>query len=950
MGKKEGNFSSTVLGATKTRPNPKKDMNFVSGIYLAKVVNNADEFLTGSIEVEIPSLYRSTGKGVISVIKVQYSTPFGGISPNLTVKPENTEKYENTQQSYGMWLQPPDVGSMVLVAFADGNMKHGYIISHVLKPEFNHMLPGLPGGKSFQGGDFLTPVAEKNQYSEQPGHDDILRPIHHDMAEAITKQGLINDAIRGPGTQGARRDTPSQVLGILSKGPRDKDGRPSGAGHSFVMDDEPTSSLIRLRSSKGQQILLDDVTGSIYMINKDGKAWFELDQVGNINIFGEGDMNIRAKKNFNLRADYDVNIEAGQNIRMKAAGDNIAGDYQNPKLAKLGLPGGGTGGNINFHANNNAEILATRNIAMSAIGADIDINCGNMLKTQSGTATSISATTMGVDINAKAGVVAMHSPTAVGINGGADVGIAGAKIRLNTGPGVVIPGLDVLKVTASPLDGNEQKDQGKDMPEYDRESENPLTSGGKRTGKKDKIKTIVQTLVTSEPYAGHGMPDPTTEDPNSISEDTGADKETMEGQISPDDESPADSVTPQGDKVGNGYTDPKTGETSGAKGGSGSVAGAVTSAASGVSSAVGGVNSAIGGVNSAIGGVTGAIDGVTGAIGGQIGNLMNMIPNMEDVKGMLSNFLPASLQSLASIQSLDGLIATMGIAIPAFRFPTGNAIGDKIIGVAKQLKEVEARLGQFSLDGFGLPIDLDLEEIKKFKDDIKGVVNEVNALKDKAGQIKSDLNQLKDTIDPLTGKAGDAGAMGVTPENYAEVKAKLSEKGIDLTVDGPSLIFTDRKTGNTVVDISNGIGPTGQNLGLMSTLQQSKKQMQGLVTVDLSENQTLALVSFISHIGIGNFANSEALVQLNYGNYDQVPRCMKRWRTGRISSGEIVVREDYVQRRAYECELFTTPDWLGLTKEELGVAGPNKNLSFGQLRSMLQIAKENKYRELGIIV
>ncbi len=931
----KGDFSSTVLGSTKTKPDPKKDMNFVSGIYLAKVINNRDEFLTGSIEVEIPSLYRSTGKGVRSIKKVQYTTPFGGITTNQTVKPEDTEKFENTQQSYGMWIQPPEAGSMVLVAFADGNMKHGYIISHVLKPEFNHMIPGLPGNKSFQGGDFLTPVAEKNQYSEQPGHNDILRPIHHDMAEAITRQGLINDTIRGPGTQGARRETPSQVLGILSKGPRDKEGRPSGAGHSFVMDDLPSSSLIRLRSGKGQQILLDDVTGSIYMINKDGKAWLELDHLGNINVFGEGDMNLRAKKNFNLRADYDINIEAGQNIRMKAAGDNIAGDYQNPKLAKLGLPGGGTGGNINFHANNNAEILATRNIAMSAIGADIDINCGNMLKTQSGTATSISATTMGVDINAKAGIVAMHSPTAVGINGGADVGIAGAKIRLNTGPGVMIPGLDVLKVTASPLDGNEQEDQAKDMPEYDRESDSPLTSGGKRTGKKDKIKTIVQTLITAEPYAGHGATDPTTEDPSSLKEDTSADKETLDGQISSNDESPADSVTPEGDKVGNGYKDPKTGQVSGAKGGSGS-------------GTIGKVEGAAGKVSDAVNTVTGALNDPKGALSGPIGDLMSKIPNMEDVKGMFSNFLPASLQSLASIQSLDGLIATMGIAIPAFRFPTGNALGDKFVGVAKQLKEIEARIGQFSLDGLDLPIDIDGLEIEQLKDDITGVIDEVNALKDKAGQVGDDLNNLKNYIDPQTGKA--AGSMGVTPENFTEVKEKLSAKGIDLTVDGPSLIFTDRKTGHKVVDISNGIGPVGQNLGLISTLQQSKKQMQSLVVVDLSENQTLALSSFISHIGIGNFANSECLRQLNAGNYDQVPRCMKRWRTGRVGSGDIVVRDDYVQRREYECELFTTPDWLGLTLEELGVAGPNKNLSFGQLRSMLKIAKENKYKELGIIV
>ena len=262
--------------------------------------------------VEIPALHRTTGKKVKSIKKVRFATPFGGISNVDNVKSDDTEKFENTQQSYGMWFQPPDIGSMVLVCFADGNRKYGYVISHILPPEFNHMVPGIPAGKSFQGGNFLTPVAEKNKYSEQPGHNDILRPIHHDMAEAITKQGLINDALRGAGTAGSRRDTPSQVLGILTKGSRGKDGvKPAQAGHQFIMDDDPQSAMIRIRSGKGQQILLDDVTGTIYAINKDGKSWVEMDMLGNINIFGEGDMNLRAKKNFNLRADYDIVLEAG---------------------------------------------------------------------------------------------------------------------------------------------------------------------------------------------------------------------------------------------------------------------------------------------------------------------------------------------------------------------------------------------------------------------------------------------------------------------------------------------------------------------------------------------------------------------------------------------------------------------------------------------------------------
>ena len=919
-----GDYSPSILGSTNHDPDPNKEALIDNGIYLAKVVNNKDEFFTGSIDVEIPALHRTTGKKVKSIKKVRFATPFGGISSLDNVKRDETEKFENTQQSYGMWFQPPDIGSMVLVAFADGNRKHGYVLSHILPPEFNHMVPGIPSGKSFQGGKFLTPVAEKNKYSDQAGHNDIIRPIHHDLAEPIVKQGLINDIIRGTGTAGARRDTPSQVLGILTKGARGKDGvTPVQAGHQFIMDDEPGSAMIRLRSGKGAQILIDDASNTIYAITQNGKAWVELDMLGNINIFGEGDMNLRAKKNFNLRADYDVVIEAGQNIRMKAAGDNTAGEYMGSKLGKLGVPPLGTGGNINFHAAADMGMLATRNAQLSAIGGDVDINTGNMLKTVSGTATSISSTTMGVDINAKAGVIGIAAP-AVGITS-ALTGISGGIINLNTGPAPILQGLDALKVSASPLEGVEQEDQPSEPPEYDREGDVALTTGGERPGERAKISTIVGTLITAEPYAGHGQFDPTTEDKESMEEDTSADAETLEGQTSAGDQDPADVNTPEGTKLGDGFKDP-------------------------VSGAVGKANE----IADAVG--NGLTEGGT-AIGNAIGGLMDMIPNMADVEGMISNFLPASLQNLGSLQNMDGLMAAMGIAIPPFRFPTGNALGDKFVGVAKQIKEMEARLGQFSLDQFDLPIDLDGFDVMALKNDVLDAVSSVTDAMGKAeglynqyGDLLTEADKLRSghpnySIDQKTGHA--MGSMGINSNNFSLVKEELNTKGIDLTVDGPSLIFTDRKSGTKVIDISNGIGPVGTSIGLKSELELSKREIAQLITVEVSGNQLLALTSFASHIGINNFANSEMLVELNRGNYAGIPKYMKRWRTGKVGAdSDVQVRQDYVQRREYEIELFTTPDWLNISLEEIGIVN-DKNLSFRQLRTMLKTAKDKKYLELG---
>lgn len=927
----KGDYSNTLLGSKSHDPDPNKEAFVDNGIYLAKVVNNKDEFLSGSIDVEIPALHRSTGKKIKSIKKVRFASPFGGISNLKNVKSDDTEKFENTQQSYGMWFSPPDIGSMVLVAFADGNTKHGYVISNVLPPEFNHMIPGIPAGKSFQGGNFLTPVAEKNKYSEQEGHNDILRPIHHDAAEAITKQGLINDPMRGAGTAGARRDTPSQVVGILTKGSRGKDGvSPSQAGHQFILDDDPQSAMIRIRSGKGNQIILDDVTGTIYAINKDGKSWVEMDFNGNINVFGEGDMNLRAKKNFNLRADYNINIEAGQNIRMKAAGDNVAGSYVGSKLGKLGLPPLGTGGNINFHAAGDIGMLATRNAQLSAIGGDIDANSGGMIKTHSGLGTAISATTMGVNISAKAGTIGITSPLSVGISGGTDVGILGAQLRLNTPAGEEVAAkikavaFDALKVTAPALDGVEQEDQPSDFPEYDREGEVALTSGGNRPGKRDKVSTIVGTLITAEPYDGHNQFDPTTEDKESMEEDTSADGETLEGQTSPGDDDPTDVNTPEGGtELGNGFKDKATG--------------------------------ALGKASEFKDAVGNAVDGAGNALGNALGKYTDMIPNLESIPG-LNNFLPASMQDLMSLQNMDGMLAAFGIAIPAFRFPTGNALGDKIVGLSKELTELEARLGQFSLDGFDLPIDIDGFNVDALKGEITDAVASVTEAISKAEGLYDQYGDLTQadklrsghpnySIDGQTGKA--MGSMGINSNNYLAVKEELNKKGIDVAVDGPSLIFTDRKTGNKIVDISNGIGPIGTQMALRGDMKQTHKDISELITVDVSSNQLLALTSFANHIGINNFAGSELLIELNKGNYREIPKYMRRWRTGKVGlESDVQVRQDYVQRREYEIELFSTPDWLNLTPAEMGVTNEN-NLSFRQLRMMLKSAKDKKFIELG---
>lgn len=628
------------------------------GIYIGTVDFNKDGTRTGKVSVNIPELNKNPNEK--NLFDAMYTSPFYGASNTDLVREDDITLDENSLHSYGMWTPPPDVGNTVLVAFGDGLLSKPFIIGHTMPTQLNQMVPGIPGGPSFQGGPFNTPTVEKNNYDTDIKNNGKLRPIYHDFAESITKQGLINDPLRGATSSSARRETPSEVLGILTKGPRDDKGQPIGPGHQFIMDDNQGNSNIRLRTGGGNQVLLDDSTGSIYVINKHGTAWFELDKDGNMNFFGEGSMSFRSKGDFNLRADKNINFEAGNDVNIKAVGDNDAGGYKgvSGKLGGLGVPPLGTGGSVRIHATADASIHANLNSQITANAGELQLNSAGRL-----TATS----TLGVALQsqgyasisamAKVDVLAGGAAT---VSAGGTTNLFGSTIGLNN-PGTP-PTPDLVPAIPAPqLGGAEKPDQSSAQPEYDREAANPIVNGGQRPEKGPTINTIVGKLITAEPYIGHGQFDPSTEDPTSIEEDETADTETLENQIDPTDDTPADADTPEGTKIGEGFAE--------------------------------------------------ATDGIKSVY--------------EEYNAQLSNFTALQDVNLGSLEGITKMAESLGIAIPPYRIPTTNSIMQKIIGQSKILTDLEAQLKQFSLDDLGLPLDLENGVIGEMKGEINGAISDV---------------------------------------------------------------------------------------------------------------------------------------------------------------------------------------------------------------------------------
>lgn len=245
-------------------------------------------------------------------IWVSYCSPFAGATPIDTLGGVYS-KYEDTQKSYGFWATPPDIDNQVIVVFINGDIRQGYWIGCLYHKNMNQMVPGLGEGAAFQAADPefskysnpSIPVSEYNKLSLNPRQ----RPYYQPLAEALLKQGLIQDDLRGAGSSSARRESPSKVFGVLTPG-----------GNQFVMDDGEDSSLIRFRTTNGAQILISDTTGSIYIITKDGNNWVEVNNDGYVDIYAAKDISLRSEANINIRADKDVNIESGGTINMRSTG------------------------------------------------------------------------------------------------------------------------------------------------------------------------------------------------------------------------------------------------------------------------------------------------------------------------------------------------------------------------------------------------------------------------------------------------------------------------------------------------------------------------------------------------------------------------------------------------------------------------------------------------------
>ena len=369
------------------------------GIVTGVVKANVHPTNMGVIKIWIPT-FSTDENDKTQWRSVRYCSPFYSRVDNSGVG----DTYFGTKVTAGIVTPPPDLGTKVLAFFPEGRNSEGYYFACVPDLYMMQTLPEATISDGVAAGEFNDSPSGTHHTGKITNWRTQTRPEDFFTQDTLVKQGLSDDRVRGLNNSGYMRETPAEIIGIASKGRRittqgqdftvtynSQIKNPDTAdkkilegllgptarrkGHSIALDDgdvDGNSNQIRLRTSTGHQILLNDTEGVVYVGNSDGSCWIELSNEGTMDVYAQDSINFRST---------NINFHADENIKFHSKGfTQIVADQQMHVQGKKQLVMNSDGeagitGAKGLHLNSGSELFATA--ASSAYinsGANMSIN------------------------------------------------------------------------------------------------------------------------------------------------------------------------------------------------------------------------------------------------------------------------------------------------------------------------------------------------------------------------------------------------------------------------------------------------------------------------------------------------------------------------------------------------------------------------------------------------
>lgn len=364
------NILNSELDVGKATYNP-------NGITVGVVVDTDDPLQNGRLRVFCANL-NDDPKKLHHLPWAAYVSPYGGVVSNAEFSRgagKGPEKSEGAT-AYGFW-GIPEQGSLVLVTCIDGDERRRVWMGCVQPHREMHSL--FHGRYDWQdGGSVDGPLTStKSPIEPQYTNADSAFQGKKDSAEWKTRQAEYQATantdheedvmIDQQYTEISESEDDDWVKPIVGAHGYDWSGNKAVGSflasrvfgfstpgfHAFTMDDRPSNSRIRLRSSTGHQIILDDTNERIYVATNEGKSWIEMDSNGNIDGYSERRISMRAKEDINFSTDGTFRVKAEKGIHM------YAGNTEGQEPLDSNKP---EDGEIRFHSTGDMHMLVEKNL------------------------------------------------------------------------------------------------------------------------------------------------------------------------------------------------------------------------------------------------------------------------------------------------------------------------------------------------------------------------------------------------------------------------------------------------------------------------------------------------------------------------------------------------------------------------------------------------------------
>lgn len=418
----------------------------IDSITLGTVISSSDPHQMGRLKILCPAF--GDDPNSMNPDELPWASkvsPLGGMTNSSMKRGPNEGKSSVGPIAYGIW-GVPKVGSTVLVCCIDGDPYYRLWLGSIFDQGSTNTLPhgryfyagqnGEPDGpldsqekpieplytnqtKAFtsrsknyewrtRGADFSA-TGNSEEFSDLAPSTHADEVIKTSFNSADGQSFDIKNGYAAGRMDGQEKNEESSVYSWTSPG-----------FHSISMDDRPENCRVRVRTTSGAQILMDDTNERIYVSTPQGENWIEMDYNGNIDMFGRR-IALHATKDINLTADdtvrimgkKGVHVYSGDEMSLQAVKDLSVSTDQNIRVKS------GQVCNIESIGAMNAKSGATLNTQSTGItgiksGATINIDATSDLNVKAGTAASVTA---GANLNLKAGGQILNTGSQIHLNG-----------------------------------------------------------------------------------------------------------------------------------------------------------------------------------------------------------------------------------------------------------------------------------------------------------------------------------------------------------------------------------------------------------------------------------------------------------------------------------------------------------------------------------------------------